>query len=105
LTYNGWTNYETWLTNLHFDDFTDAFSEMTEDGQFDDLDDDDILDQVAEYIETFIDDYISEVVSGTDNFVTDIITSFTQEVDYRDIAEHYVDDIKSDLAERNKEAS
>ena len=103
MTYNGWTNYETWLTNLYFDDFTDAFSEMTEDGQFDDLEDDDILDQVTEYIETFIDDYISQIVSSTDNFVTDIISSFIQEVDWKDIADHYVADIVADVAIRNKD--
>ena len=76
---------------------------MTEDGQFDDLEDDDILDQVTEYIETFIDDYISQIVSSTDNFVTDIISSFIQEVDWKDIADHYVADIVADVAIRNKD--
>ena len=28
MTYNGWTNYETWLCNLHFDNW--EFSEYTE---------------------------------------------------------------------------
>lgn len=29
-TYNGWTNYETWLVNLHLTNDYDTYSELTE---------------------------------------------------------------------------
>jgi hypothetical protein len=104
MTYNGWTNYETWLTNLYFDDFTSHFEEMIEEGQFDEMDDDEILDCCTDYIEQVVDDVVSYTVTTTDNFISDIISSFTQEVNYKEIAEHYVADIIADVAIRNKEA-
>lgn len=102
-TYNGWTNYETWLTNLHFEDFTPIFEDMTEDGVFDDLDDDEITRYVADYIEESVDDYISNVVPTANNFVVDVIQSFFSEIDFKDIAQHYVADIIADVAIRNKD--
>jgi hypothetical protein len=102
-TYNGWTNRETWLTNLHFEHFTPIFQEDTEEGIFDEMDADEILEEVAEYIETFVDDYISESVPTTDNFIADVIQSFINEVDWRDIAQHYVADIVANVAIRNKD--
>ena len=104
MTYNGWTNYETWLTNLYFEDFTDHFSEMVEEGQFDEMTDEDILDCCTDYIEQTVDDYVSyshEV--GASSFLNDIISSFIQEVNYREIADHYVADIVADVAIRNKD--
>jgi adenosine deaminase len=77
---------------------------MTEDGVFDEMDDDEITQYVTDYIETYIDDYISEIVRSTDNFVVDIIQSFISEVDWRDIADHYVADIIADVAIRNNVA-
>jgi hypothetical protein len=103
MTYNGWTNYETWLTNLHFDDFTPIFQEDTEAGVYDKMDDDEILEEVAEYIQGYVNDYISEFKPTADNFITDVIQSFINEVDWRDIASHYVGDISVDVAVRNRE--
>lgn len=103
MTYNGWTNYETWLTNLHFDDFTPIFQDDTEEGVFDEMTDDEISDHVAEFIETYVDDYISEIVPTTNNFITDAIQSFVSKIYYRDIAQHYVADIIADVAIRNKD--
>ena len=105
MTYNGWTNYETWLTNLYFDDFTSLFEEMTEEGIFDEMDDDAITQYVANYLQEYIDDYISDryLASCTDNFIVDVIQTFMNEVDWRDIAQHYVADIIADVAIRNKD--
>lgn len=103
MTYNGWTNYETWLTNLHFDDFTPIFTDLTEDGVFDDLDDDEILGYVEEYIETYVSDFTGWNVRTEDPFIFDVIQSFIGEVDWRDIAQHYVADIIADVAIRNKD--
>lgn len=102
-SYNGWTNYETWLTNLYFTDFTSDFEEMIEEGQFDEMDDDEILDCCTDYIEQCVDDVMSYSVTSTNNFITDIIGSFIGEVNYKEIASHYVADIVADLCIRNKD--
>ena len=102
-SYNGWTNYETWLTNLYFTDFTSHFEEMTEEGQFDEMDDDEILDCCTDYIEQCVDDLVSYSVTTTDNFISDIIGSFIGEVNFKEIASHYVADIVADLCIRNKD--
>ena len=103
MTYNGWTNYETWLTNLHFEDFTPCFEDEAENGIFDDMSDDEITDHVADFIETYVTDYISEAVRTEDNFIFDVIQSFIGEVDWSDIAQHYVADIIVEVAMRNKD--
>jgi hypothetical protein len=103
MTYNGWTNYETWLTNLYFNDFTSQFEEMTEEGQFDEMDDDEILDCCTDYIEQCVDDTVSYSVNSGDNFVCDIISSFIQDVDFKEIAKHYLSDVVADVAVRNKD--
>jgi len=104
MTYNGWTNYETWLTNLWFDNFD--FTDYVEDGVFDDMDNDEIKDYVADYIESSVDEYVEQVIGNDPNgFVQDLITSSLGEVDWREIADHYVDDISVEVSLRNREAS
>ena len=102
MTYNGWNNYETWLTNLWFENFD--FSDLLEEGVFDNFTDGDITDYVTDHIAETVDSYI-EVQLGRDpnGFLQDALNSFTQEVDYREIASHYVADIVADVAIRNRE--
>jgi hypothetical protein len=97
--YNGWTNYATWLVNLHFDnlDFTDE----VELGAFDDMDADGIRCHVAAWIQMFVESYLDEV-AGTDNlFVLDVISTTINDVDWHDIADHYVDDIQDAVKDRD----
>jgi len=96
--YNGWTNYATWMVNLHFDclDFTDD----VESGVFDDMDADDIRCHVASWIQEHVESYLDEV-AGTDNlFVLDVICATINDVDWHDIADHYVDDILDAVKDR-----
>jgi spore cortex formation protein SpoVR/YcgB (stage V sporulation) len=93
--YNGWTNYETWLCNLWFDNFD--FSDMLD--MFDGVEDKDdirirIEDYIKEYVEEFVESYLEEDTHG---FIHDMLNSSIQEIDFRDIAEHYVDDVASEL--------
>ena len=56
MTYNGWTNYETWLCNLWLDGLT--FEDFIHDLS-DDLDDKDaVLDWVSNYLEQLVEDLI-----------------------------------------------
>jgi hypothetical protein len=89
--YNGWTNYETWLINLHFDNFD--FEEVMD--IFDDCQDrGDMLTRIADYIENYVEEVVESMVEEPLNpLLQDIISSTLTEVDYRDIAEHYIDDV------------
>jgi len=93
-TYNGWTNYETWLTNLHFENF--EFSDYKEDGTFEGMTKEQITDWIADYIETAVEEitYSRFEVGQSENlFLTDVVNCFLREVDWHDIAEQYIDDL------------
>lgn len=96
--YNGWTNWATWMVNLHFDDFD--FTDDVEDGVFDGMDKDDIRCHVASYIQELVDSYIEDVADTSNVFVSDLINGTIQDVDWHDIADHYVDDILEELKDR-----
>lgn len=102
MTYNGWTNYETWLTNLWLDglEFGDYIQDLS-----DDLDDKDaVLDWCSDYLEQLVEDLIEDATpNGVSGFITDLINSAFQEIDFRDIAEHYVDDIWDDIVTYRQE--
>ena len=89
--YNGWTNYATWLVNLHFEnlDFTDE----VDSGVFDDMSKDDIRCYVASWIQELVESYLEERLDTNDSFVIDVINSTINDADWHDIADNYVDDI------------
>jgi len=76
--YNGWTNRETWLVNLYFDDhFTDY------NGNIEDF---------AEYIEDFI---RSQVVSS-DNFTKDLLAGALEKINFCELAKTWAEDIDNE---------
>ena len=104
--YNGWTNYKTWLCNLWFGnyDFTDLMH------MFDGCEDKgDILNVIEDVIKNDVEDYVMAELrsSDTSGFIQDMLNSAIQEIDFRDIAEHYVDDVADELikAEQQSELS
>ena len=99
-TYNGWYNYETWLCNLWFDNFD--FTDEVEEGHFDGMDKDDILIFIRDYIKEYVYEFVYETQSHG-GFVDDLINASLGSVDFRDIADHYIDDILVDLKERQEE--
>ena len=104
--YNGWTNYETWLCNLWFDYFD--FTEQLE--MFEGVEDkDDILRIIEDYIQNSVEEFVECHLAPRDThgFIHDMLNSSIQEIDFRDIAEHYVDDVSSeleDLAKANEDS-
>ena len=99
--YNGWTNYETWLCNLWFENFD--FSDRLD--MFDECDDkDDILRIIKNYIQDYVEEVVEESRGNASGFINDLINSALGEIDYYDIAEHYVDDVESELLEAAKAA-
>ena len=97
--YNGWTNYATWMVNLHFDCFD--FTDDVESGVFDDMDADDIRCHVASWIQEYVESYLDEFAGTDDLFVLDVVSATIMDVDWHDIADHYVDDIKDAVKDRD----
>jgi len=97
--YNGWTNYATWLVNLHFDCMD--FDDQVDEGHFDDMDADDIRCYVASYVQEFVEAYLVEVVDTYNCFLQDIINATIMDVDWHDIADHYVGDIQDAVKDRD----
>lgn len=97
--YNGWTNYATWLVNLHFDCLN--FTDEVESGVFDDMNSDEVRCHVAMLIQGIVESYLDEV-AGTDNlFVLDVVSATINDVDWHDIADHYLDDIFDEINARD----
>ena len=89
--YNGWKNYETWLTNLwHGDSLNDYYLEIFREGN---LTNPVEADDVKDYIESLIfDDVLPE--SG---FIADLVNGAMSEVDWREIDSHVEDAIKYEM--------
>lgn len=89
--YNGWKNYETWLTNLwHGDSLNDYYLDIFREGN---LTNPVEADDVKDYIESLIfDDVLPE--SG---FIADLVNGAMSEVDWREIASHVEDAIKYEM--------
>ena len=93
--YNCWTNYATWLCNLWFDNFD--FSDDIEDLS-DDCDSKmELLPLIENHIELVVEDYLDAFVYEKNGFVSDLIQAAYNDIDFRDIAEHYVDDVWDDI--------
>ena len=90
--YNGWTNYATWRVNLELLDGMSAeeFGITRENA-------DDAHEIVKEYVEQLTDEY-------PDGFVKDYCMSFLGDVDWRDIARHYVDELPADADDDEPDA-
>ena len=77
MTYNGWTNRQTWVVNLWMTN--DDYSQ-------------EIIDQgrpwLPDAIEALVDDMVAEVMPDTCNMVSDL---FTLDIDYRELADRWND--------------
>ena len=93
--YNGWANYATWLCNLWFDDFdfSDDIEGLSEccDSKMD------LLPLIEDIIELYVEAYMDSAIDEQHGFVSDLIQCAYENIDFRDIAEHYVDDVMDDI--------
>ena len=88
--YNGWTNYETWKTNLEmFDGFVPSHF-------LDDFDFDNPTFTATEYLagvlQDITDDFISNEIPEESGFSYSVVQSFKSRVNWEEIAEHYVNE-------------
>lgn len=79
MSYNGWSNKETWLVNLWVGDL------LT-------MDQEDGITIDAAYIEQVVEDRIEDSGSRVNGFVGDILNCALCEIDYHELAEHFVEE-------------
>lgn len=88
--YNGWTNWETWVTHLHFDGFFDHDARnilaMAEDEN-----------EAISLLESLIEEMVTEMVEETavlsePTLVTEFVTHCLHAVNFWEIADAYIDD-------------
>ena len=88
--YNGWTNYETWLVNIWFDQ---SLSEWA--GEFEITSNDELETKSAlkTHLEDCFESYFEDCEKLPESgFLADIINASLREIDWYDIAEHYLED-------------
>ena len=97
-TFNGWANYATWMVALHFGDNWGSF--FNDQDEYEDMfesceDKEDVQATIEQYIRNDIEMYLDQLnlENQTDIFLMDVVSYFTQDIDYLDLAEHYVDDV------------
>jgi hypothetical protein len=85
-TYNGWTNYATWLVNLEIFDGP-SLTDIGFDPEYHDLDEE----QIADALESMALDLVEQGTS--DGIGRSLAKAFLAQVDYREIAAHLIADL------------
>ena len=79
MSYNGWTNYETWRVNLEvFDGYDEALT--------------------AEIAEDIAHDAYCDGIESENTLAYDLVVNFLAKVNYEEIASHYKDEADEDYA-------
>lgn len=97
--YNGWTNWETWNCNLWFDNHfeEDASIAWEATSTTDNLDDrkEVATERLAECIETFVTECVLDK-NEESSLAQDFLTVSLREVNWLEIAAHYIDPLFDD---------
>jgi hypothetical protein len=87
--YNGWTNYATWRVNLEMFDGMDVYDAFR-------ITEDDDASELASALEQYADDMLT--MNGEKGLVVDYARAFMSDVNWHEIAEHMLDEIKTGAA-------
>lgn len=92
-TYNGWTNYETWAVNLWMSN-DQGSSEYWEEQAREVLEREDFdKDSAKSDLADMIQEQHDETQPAVDGVFSDLLNAAMSEVNWYEIAEHYIDDI------------
>tara|TARA_R110000868_G_scaffold365866_1_gene628763 strand:+ start:62 stop:391 length:330 start_codon:yes stop_codon:yes gene_type:complete len=101
-SYNGWSNYETWLVNLWADNeglqeyWQDAAADIYQLAERENRPDDAVSD-LADLMSEYYDAAAEEWMSSQSGMFADMINSSLREVHWYEIAKHYIDAIVSEI--------
>lgn len=87
--YNGWSNYETWKTNMELLDGYEVNDFMSSGVYVFPEDRDQAVTDLARHFSDYAYDYVAEQATG---WALDLANNFLARVDFDEIAGHYVDD-------------
>lgn len=77
MSYNGWSNYETWLVSMWYGDY---LADLANEGETLDAE------QIEAIVVSMMSDYDQIPESG---FLADIVNAAIRSVDWHELAEHY----------------
>lgn len=92
-TYNGWTNYETWLYKLWMDNESGIsyYVEMVQEQEMDVYD-------LSEYLKDEAEEAADSMIEGC-NVFSDLLSASVSRVNFYEIAEAIFEDIEEDATE------
>ena len=101
-TYNGWTNKETWLVNVWLNNDYDLYKYYL--GRLNDSYGGFISDIIHE-LQEIVYDIVREDRPETSGLAYDLLQSSLNVINYKELAEHYIDDIKETQGKEYSNAS
>ena len=101
-TYNGWTNKETWLVNVWLNNDYDLYKYYL--GRLNDSYGGFISDIIHE-LQEIVYDIVREDRPATNGLAYDLLQSSLNVINYKELAEHYIDDIKETQGKEYSNAS
>lgn len=100
MSYNGWTNYETWCANLWVDQDSGYWHEHAQDIAVQkDHDKDEATYEMARVMESYYD----EMSPDTDGMYADLLSASMSRINWYEIAGHYVDEVLEDTSDEIEE--
>lgn len=98
-TYNGWTNYETWVVNLWMDNEKGQQDYWIEEVQMALKQDNPVLhfaDRLKDEHEAAVQQMLDDSVHYKQGPMADLLNGALSEVNWREIAQHWIDDHRDD---------
>jgi hypothetical protein len=99
--YNGWSNYETWNVALWLDNDTSEYAQHIAQEIYDRTEANDTFtreEQAAIDLAQAIKDSVQEInpIAGQASMFADLLNAALDEVDWHEIAEHYLEDVEKE---------
>lgn len=91
-SYNGWTNYETWLVNLHYDQLFYELAQEYYANPYGDIGEDIYV--LSQMFSETVNDQVFDTIRNDNYFLSDMANAFLAQVNYRELAEAASEDFQ-----------